>query len=100
MDYYASWAAAEDFEDGADPRAHYTEELALLPAHRGSEELINIGAYAQGSNPVTDVAIGLKPAIDAFLRQDRDERTDFPLTCRALCELAAESERQRQASSS
>ncbi len=33
MDYYASWAAAEDFENGADPRAHYTEELALLPAH-------------------------------------------------------------------
>jgi len=74
--------------------------VELLAAHRESEELINIGAYAQGSNPVTDVAIGLKPAIDAFLRQDRDERTDFPLTCRALCELAAESERQRQASSS
>ncbi len=71
--------------------------LELLSAHRESEELINIGAYARGSNPMTDVAIALKPRIDAFLRQERDDRAPFPATCRALCELAAESERLRQA---
>ncbi|MBC03959.1 MAG: hypothetical protein CMJ34_11765 [Phycisphaerae bacterium] len=71
--------------------------LELMASHRESEELISIGAYAAGSNPMTDVAIALKPAIDAFLKQDKDDLTDFPLTCRTLCELAAESERLRQA---
>ena len=71
--------------------------LELMASHRESEELISIGAYAAGSNPMTDVAIALKPAIDAFLKQDKDDLTDFPLTCRTLCELAAESERLLQA---
>jgi FliI/YscN family ATPase len=71
--------------------------LELLSAHRESEELINIGAYARGSNPMTDVAIALKPRIDGFLRQEREDRAPFPATCRTLCELAAESERLRQA---
>ena len=71
--------------------------LELLAAHRESEELINIGAYAAGSNPMTDVAIALKPAIDVYLRQERDEQAEFPVTCRALCEIAAESERLRVA---
>lgn len=67
----------------------------LLASHRESEELISIGAYARGSNPMTDVAIALKPAMDTFLRQSKDDLTEFPLTCGALCELAAESERLR-----
>lgn len=71
--------------------------IELLSAHRESEELINIGAYARGSNPMTDVSIALRPRIDAFLRQERAEATEFPATCRMLCELAAESERLRQA---
>ncbi|MEE2972669.1 MAG: FliI/YscN family ATPase [Planctomycetota bacterium] len=71
--------------------------IELLSAHRENEELINIGAYARGSNPMTDVAIALKPSLDAFLRQESDERAEFPVTCRGLCELAAESERLRQA---
>jgi FliI/YscN family ATPase len=70
--------------------------MELLSAYRESEELISIGAYAKGSSPMTDVAIALKPAIDVFLKQARDERTEFPVTCRTLCELAGESERLRQ----
>lgn len=71
--------------------------VELLAAHRESEELINIGAYVPGSNPMTDVAIALRPRIDAFLRQFGEDRTAFPATCQAICELAAESERLRQA---
>ena len=73
--------------------------LELLAAHRESEELINIGAYAPGSNVMTDVAIALKPKLDAFLRQDRSEQSSFPATCKALYELAAESEQLRLAAS-
>lgn len=65
----------------------------LLGAYRDAEELIQIGAYARGSNPDVDAAIAMRPAIDAFLRQSADERAEFPRTLRSLIEisLAAES---------
>ena len=71
--------------------------LELLSAYRESRELINIGAYARGSNPMTDTAIALKDHIDAFLRQDGHEASPLPETCKTLLELCAESERVRQA---
>ena len=39
-----------------------------------NEDLINIGAYRQGSNPRIDMAIRLKDEIDRFLRQRVDEQ--------------------------
>ncbi|MCZ6736253.1 MAG: FliI/YscN family ATPase [Phycisphaerales bacterium] len=62
--------------------------LKLLAAYAEAEELINIGAYARGSNPDCDVAITLKPKIDEFLRQEIGEKAEYPNTCRALVELA------------
>ena len=35
--------------------------------------MINIGAYAKGSNPEIDAAIAKMPDINAFLRQDVGE---------------------------
>ena len=60
----------------------------LVAAWQEAEELITIGAYAHGSNPDCDVAIALKPRIDAFLRQEIQETSEYPRTCRALIELA------------
>lgn len=62
--------------------------LRLISAYTEAEELINIGAYASGSNPDCDVAIALKPQIDSFLQQHATERATYPETCRALIELA------------
>jgi flagellum-specific ATP synthase len=42
----------------------------LLAAHRDARELIEIGAYAPGSNPLVDSALRLRSRIDGFLRQD------------------------------
>jgi FliI/YscN family ATPase len=64
----------------------------LIAAYAEAEELINIGAYARGSNADCDIAIALKPALDRFLTQERDEQAQYPLTCRALLELAAQAE--------
>jgi flagellum-specific ATP synthase len=64
----------------------------LLGAYREAEELIQIGAYAKGSNPDVDAAVALRPAIDAFLRQRSDERAEFPRTLRALIELSLAAE--------
>src|SRR5688500_12310378 len=39
------------------------------------EELIRLGAYRKGSDPQVDRAIALYPALEAFLGQQREERT-------------------------
>ena len=54
-------------------RALTRELRELLAAYRDAKDLVEIGAYARGSNPVVDRALDLKPMIDAFLRQDVSE---------------------------
>ncbi len=46
-----------------------------LSAYADMEELIRIGAYRAGSDPEIDRAIALNPALEEFLRQDKDERS-------------------------
>ena len=41
---------------------------SALAAYREKEDLISIGAYQPGTDPILDAAIGLRPAIDAFLK--------------------------------
>ncbi len=50
---------------------------ALLSAFRQNEELINLGAYARGSNPDLDEYLEKAQAIQAFLRQRVDEGAGF-----------------------
>jgi flagellum-specific ATP synthase len=47
----------------------------LLATYRDAEDLINIGAYAQGSNPAIDQAIRMIGPIREFLRQSVREQT-------------------------
>ena len=57
--------------DVTDPEhiASRQEILRLLAMYKKVEDLVQIGAYATGSDPVADTAIELKPAIDAILQQ-------------------------------
>ena len=48
----------------------------LLAAHRDVKELVEIGAYAAGSDPDADAAIRLMPRINEFLRQDVDSPSE------------------------
>ncbi|MZQ99726.1 MAG: flagellar protein export ATPase FliI [Acidaminobacter sp.] len=52
----------------------------LMGAYKESEDLIQIGAYKSGSSPVVDRAVALKPALDAFLKQDIEESSSFDET--------------------
>lgn len=45
----------------------------LLAAWREVRELVEVGAYAPGSDPIADLAIRLRPELDAFLRQAPDQ---------------------------
>ena len=46
----------------------------LLAVYGEAEDLINVGAYAAGSNRDIDEAISKLPAINAFLRQSVSEK--------------------------
>ncbi len=52
------------------------------------EDLVNIGAYARGSNPEFDLAIESKPIIDAFLQQAVEERVSLVDARTALVDVA------------
>ncbi|MBL6951741.1 MAG: flagellar protein export ATPase FliI [Alphaproteobacteria bacterium] len=45
----------------------------LMAAYANMEELIRLGAYRIGSDPEVDEAIRYHDALEAFLRQDKDE---------------------------
>ena len=68
--------------------------VRMLAAYSSAEELLQIGAYAKGSNPDADAAILRIDAIRAFLVQGRDERTPMSETLKALHALVAQGKAQ------
>ncbi|MFP4145477.1 MAG: FliI/YscN family ATPase [Phycisphaeraceae bacterium] len=80
-------------------RAVCREVVRLLASYDEVEELLNIGAYAPGSNPEFDLAIECKPAIDQLLQQGRGEvkgRGDFERTKAQLIALGQQVQQVRQ----
>jgi FliI/YscN family ATPase len=59
-----------------------------LAAYRRTEDLINLGAYAAGSNPTVDAVIRSREEILGFLRQDSDAAQPLENTLHQLDELA------------
>ena len=49
----------------------------LMSVFADMEELIRLGAYRKGSDPKVDRAIAINPALEAFLTQQREERTSI-----------------------
>src|ERR1700712_1443709 len=49
----------------------------LMSVFADMEELIRLGAYRKGSDPKVDRAIAINPALEAFLSQQREERTSI-----------------------
>jgi flagellum-specific ATP synthase len=54
----------------AEQRALAREARRLIDARRDVKELVEIGAYVSGTNPVADRALALWPSMEAFLQQD------------------------------
>ncbi|MGM3174331.1 flagellar protein export ATPase FliI [Dickeya lacustris] len=55
-----------------------------LSSYQRNRDLINVGAYASGSDPLLDRAIQLYPHMQAFLQQGMFERSSFEDSCQAL----------------
>jgi flagellum-specific ATP synthase len=69
------------------------EGRRLMAAYKDKEDLIAIGAYQSGTDPLTDAAIAARTPIEGFLRQRVDDRTSAEdaeqglLACAAYAEL-------------
>ncbi len=64
----------------------------VMAAYREHADLISIGAYQRGSNPLVDLAIQRKGEIDALLRQTMREGSTVTKTSAAVIGLAAKCE--------
>jgi len=65
---------------------------SVMAVYRESEDLINIGAYAAGSNKKIDYAISRIDAINTFLTQGFDEPSSLEDTIAAMGDLVSERE--------
>lgn len=60
---------------------------ALLAAYNEARDLINIGAYTKGSDPLIDEAIDKMPIINKFLQQAVEEKIDYESTRNFMQEI-------------
>jgi flagellum-specific ATP synthase len=72
--------------------AHQRESAStlrqLLAARRDAKDLVEIGAYVAGTNPLVDRALAQAGDIDRFLRQDLDHVADLAESWSGLHALA------------
>jgi flagellum-specific ATP synthase len=62
---------------------------SLMAAYKDKKDLIAIGAYEHGSDPLTDQAIALREPIDGFLRQHATDGSNANTADTGLLQLAA-----------
>ncbi|MFO0860187.1 MAG: FliI/YscN family ATPase [Phycisphaerales bacterium] len=77
---------ADDVTDSPHQAAR-RQLLRLMAVYRDVEDLVQIGAYARGSNPEADVAIELQPAINDLLRQAGSDAPTFDQCRSSLLKL-------------
>jgi len=70
-----------------DHRASAQSLRRLLATYRSAEDLINIGAYSDGSNPDIDRAKAIFPHLQAFLTQPADDHCQWDHTIAQLHSL-------------
>jgi flagellum-specific ATP synthase len=78
------------------PMCHTIEENVLVTRARAAlalygemEELIRIGAYAPGADASVDEAVRVRPALEAMLSQDRQDRSSIAESFAKLAEALA-----------
>lgn len=71
-----------------DHRAAASKTRDMMATYNKASDLINIGAYVEGSNPTIDQAVALMPEILNLLRQGAHEPTPYPNTLEQLKHIA------------
>ena len=60
----------------------------LLASYSASDDLIRVGAYQRGADALLDKSIAALPGINGFLRQKKNDPTEFEDTLKALHALS------------
>lgn len=58
-------------------REYASRFVEVMATYKKLEDMINLGAYKEGTNPKVDYAIGMIERLKGYLRQGTDERCDF-----------------------
>lgn len=80
-----------------DHRALAQTMRELLAVYRDHEDLISIGAYRRGANPLVDLAIDMQNDFNQFLRQRVQDSASVELAKQGLAELVQACHQRRQA---
>jgi len=80
---------ADDVVDKAHSAAR-RQMVRLLASFKKVEDLVQIGAYAKGSNRDSDVAINFQPRIIELLQQGTGEKEEFEVGKARMLKLAVE----------
>jgi flagellum-specific ATP synthase len=71
-------------------KEHFAAAMALresMATYKEAEDLINIGAYKQGTNPNIDSAMSMHDQINRFLKQDVSEKMPYPETLKQMAQV-------------
>ncbi len=61
---------------------------SLIASYAASEDLIRVGAYQKGGDPVLDRAVAALPEINSFLQQKKEDKTPIEIAIKSLIGLA------------
>jgi flagellum-specific ATP synthase len=67
--------------------ARATTLRKVMAARQGAQDLLDVGAYRAGANPLVDAAVQNDSAIKAFLQQRMDDQTPSEQAWAQLTEL-------------
>ena len=84
IDVLASVSRVMSQVTSAEQRQSAGKLRQLLAAYKEAKDLIEIGAYQAGANPLVDEAISKRDAIDSFLKQGTHESAMFEETWQRL----------------
>ena len=70
-------------------RAAVTAVRRVMAARAQARDLIDVGAYKAGANPLVDAALRHEADLEAFLRQDMDDPVPAAVSGQRVQELAA-----------
>jgi flagellum-specific ATP synthase len=63
------------------------EVREMMACYHDIEDLVSVGAYKRGTQPKSDRALDKWPQVEAMLRQDKTEFSDYDTTLTKLKEL-------------
>jgi flagellum-specific ATP synthase len=87
VDVLASISRLADKVCGPTVRRTGAQFRRLLAVYREAEDLINVGAYVEGTNPEIDAAIAKMPTMNRFLTQAIEERFTLADTLKGFGEV-------------